>query len=90
MLRGDVALRIRELDRQTCEAFEISIIKGVVRKDHVHILVSVPPTMAPSEIMPCIKGRTSSKLFAAFPRIKKIYWGRHFWPVNIFVQHLVR
>jgi len=33
VLTGDVALRVRELVWQTCEAFEIQIIKGVVSKD---------------------------------------------------------
>ena len=67
VLTGDVALRVRELVRQTCEIFEIKILQGVVSKDHVHILVSAPPNMAPSEIMRRIKGRTSSKLFEEFP-----------------------
>ena len=58
-LVGDVAIRTRELVKQTCEAFEIRILKGVVSKDHVHILVSVPPSLAPSEIMRRIKGRTA-------------------------------
>ena len=84
MLKGDIALRVRELVRQTCEAFEIRIIKGVVSKDHVHIFVSAPPTMAPSEIMRRIKGRTASKLFEEFPMIKKRYWGRHFWARGYF------
>src|SRR5262249_54355744 len=77
VLTGDVALRVRELVRQTCEIFEIKILKGVVSKDHLHILVSAPPHMAPSEIMRRIKGRTSSKLFEEFPMLKKRYWGRH-------------
>jgi len=72
---GDLAERVRELVRETCEAFEIRIVKGVV-KDHIHILVSCPPEMAPSEIMRRIKGRTSSKLFEEFPHVKKRYWGR--------------
>ena len=38
VLKGDVGLKVRELIRQTCEAFEIRIIKGVVSPDHVHIL----------------------------------------------------
>ena len=46
VLVGDVALRVRELVRQTCESFEIQILKGVVSKDHVHIFVSAPPTMS--------------------------------------------
>ena len=84
MLQGDVGLRVRELVRQTCDAFEIRILSGVVSKDHVHILVSAPPTMAPSEIMRRIKGRTSAKLFEEFPQIKKRYWGRHFWARGYF------
>jgi putative transposase len=61
ILRGDVGLKIRELVRQTCEAFEIKILSGVVSKDHVHIVVSAPPNMAPSEIMRRIKGRGTRK-----------------------------
>jgi putative transposase len=77
VLRGEVAQRLVEMVRQTCEIFEIKILKGVVSKDHVHILVS-PPTISASEIMRRIKGRTSSKLFEEFPLLKKRYWGRHF------------
>ena len=78
VLRGEVGERVGELVRQTCEAFEIRIVRGVVSKDHVHILVSAPPTMAPSEIMRRIKGRTSSYLLEEFPHLKKRYRGRHF------------
>ena len=84
ILKGDIALRVRELVRQTCEAFEIRIISGVVSKEHVHIFVSAPPTMAPSEIMRRIKGRTASKLLEEFPSIKKRYWGHHFWARGFF------
>jgi len=84
VLNDDVAIRVRELVRQTCEAFEIQIIKGVVSKDHVHIFVSAPPTMAPSEIMRRIKGRSSSKLFEDFPHLRKRFWGRHFWARGYF------
>ena len=38
VLIGDNASRVRELVRQTCEAFEIQIVKGVVSRDHVHIV----------------------------------------------------
>jgi putative transposase len=84
VLKGDVALRARELVKQVCEAFEIRILKGVVSKDHVHILVSARPTLAPSEIMRRIKGRTASKLFEEFPALKKRYWGQHFWARGYF------
>lgn len=84
VLKGDVALRVRELVRQTCEAFEIRILRGVVSKDHVHFYISAQPTLAPSEIMRRIKGRASNKLFEEFPMLKKRYWGWRFWTRGYF------
>ena len=84
VLKGDVALRLRELVRQTCEAFEIEIKSGVVSNDHVHIMVSAPPHLAPSEIMRRVKGRSAKKLFEEFPVLKKRYWGKHFWARGYF------
>ena len=84
VLVGEIGIRVRDLVRQFCESNEIQILKGVVSKDHVHILVSAPPNIAPSDIMRRIKGRSSSKLFDEFPHIKKRYWGRHFWARGYF------
>ncbi len=84
VLMGDVGLRVRELVRQTCEHLEIEILRGVVSQDHVHLLVSAPPNISPSEIMRRIKGRTSTKLFQEFPQLKKRYWGQHFWARGYF------
>lgn len=84
VLKGDVALRVRELVRQSCERLEVHILRGVVSKDHVHLLVSAPPQWSPSEIMRRVKGRTARKLFAEFPRLKKRYWGRHLWARGYF------
>jgi putative transposase len=78
VLMGDLAERGRELVRQTCAAFEIRIVRGVVSKDHVHILVSAPPSLAPSEIMRRIKRRTANFLLEEFPPLQKRNWGQHF------------
>ena len=43
VLEGSVGLKVRELIRQTCEAFEIEVLKCVVSQDHMHALVSAPP-----------------------------------------------
>ena len=51
VLKGEIGLRVRDLVRQSCQAFDIEILKGVVSKDHIHILVSAPPNLAPSEII---------------------------------------
>ena len=84
VLIGDVGVRVRDLVRQVCEYLEIEILRGVVSKDHVHLLVSVPPTLAPADIMKRIKGRTSTKLLNEYPLLKKRYWGQHFWARGYF------
>ena len=56
VLSGEVAERVRQVVRETCEMLEVRIVKGAVSRDHVHILVSCPPTIAPSELMRRIKG----------------------------------
>ncbi len=84
VLVGDVGLRVRELVRQTCEYLELDIIRGVVSKDHVHLLISSPPHLSPAEIMRRVKGRSSTKLFEEYPHLKKRYWGRHFWARGYF------
>ena len=76
-LTGDVAERLRELVRQTCEMLEVEILSGVVSADHVHILVSAPPQWSPSEVMRRVKGRSAKRLFDEFPRLKERFWGRH-------------
>lgn len=88
-MRGEIAGWVRELVRQTCESFEIRIIRGAVSKDHVHILVSAPPNLAPSEIKRRIKGRTASYLIKEFPHLKKRYWGNISGRVDIFAPQLV-
>lgn len=67
VLTGDLALRARELVRQTWERYEIHMLREVVSKDHVHILVSAPPTIAPSTVMRWVTGWISRKILEEFP-----------------------
>ena len=84
VLRGSIAMRARELLRQGCQANNLRILKGSVGKDHIHMLLSCPTTMAPSEIAQKLKGRTSKILQEEFPELKKRYWGQHMWGRGYF------
>ncbi|MBA3532201.1 MAG: IS200/IS605 family transposase [Ardenticatenales bacterium] len=84
VLRGEVAERARELLRQSCMAREIKILKGHVSKDHIHLLVSCPPTLSRAKVMQYLKGRTSRLLQQEFPHLKKRYWGEHIWARGYF------
>ena len=71
VLSGPVAVRKRELIGQGCEAGGITILQGSVGKDHIHLLLSYPPSLAPSKIIQYLKGRSSRLLQDEFPDLKK-------------------
>ncbi len=84
VLRGDIAERAREMIRQICAAREVTIIRGTVSPDHLHILVSAPPQLSPSKLVQFIKGRSSRLLQREFPELRKRYWGQHLWARGYF------
>lgn len=85
VLRGDVGLRVRELVRRVCHSLDVEIVRGHVRPDHVHLLLSAPPTLSPSRLMQAIKGKTSIQLLRDFRELRKEFWGRHLWARGYFV-----
>jgi REP-associated tyrosine transposase len=82
ILRGDVGHRLRELIRMICHANEIEIVQGHIRPEHVHLLLSVPPNLAPSRVMQAIKGKTSNQLLREFRALNKEFWGRQCAGIN--------
>lgn len=60
------------------------IAQGSEGSDHVHLLLSCPPSLAPSKIVQYLKGRSSRLLQEQFPELKKKYWGQHLWGRGYF------
>ena len=58
-----------------CEVVELN-----VQRDHVHLVLMIPPKVSVSELMGRLKGQTSMRMFRQFQQLrKKPYWGNHFW-----------
>ena len=58
-----------------CEVVELN-----GQRDHVHLIVMVPPKVAVSDLMGRMKGQTAIKLFQRYRELRrKPYWGNHFW-----------
>ena len=85
VLRGEIGIRLRELIRQTCEAQEVYIEKGHIALDHVHLLLSVPPNIAVSDLVQRLKGRSSRKMLDEFGELRRQFWGQHLWARGYFV-----
>ena len=84
VLHGEIAVRLRELVRQTCAALDVYILSGHIATDHVHLLVSVPPHVSVSTLMQRIKGRSSRRMLEEFGELSRQFWGRHFWARGYF------
>ncbi len=82
VLKGEVQKRCRELLIQICDAEDIRILKGVVSKDHVHMLIEYPPSKLMSDIVKRLKGRTSRCLQQEYRELEKRYWGKHLWAIG--------
>jgi putative transposase len=82
VLAGEIQLRCRDLIRQTCDAMDVRILKGVVSKDHIHLHLSYPPKVSVSELVKRIKGRSARLLLDEFTELKKRYWGQHLWGIG--------
>ena len=80
ILRGDVAVRFRAIARQECSELKVEVLSGVVAKDHVHMLVSIPPQVAVQQV----KGKSSYKLQREFKSLQKEYWGQKMWSWGYF------
>jgi putative transposase len=80
VMTGEVGLRIREI----CGAHEVTIMKGHISKDPVHLFVSLPPRVTISRLVQMLKGKSSYKLMQEFPHLRKKFWRRHLWARGYF------
>ena len=84
VLAGEIRERVRDIVRQVCQEMGVEIISGVLSRDHVHMLVDIPPRVGVSDFVQRAKGRSSRKVQMEFPELRRRYWGRHFWARGYF------
>lgn len=84
VLAGEIRERVRDIVRQVCQEMGVEIISGVLSRDHVHMLMDIPPHVAVSDFVQRAKGRSSRKVQMEFPELRRRYWGRHFWARGYF------
>jgi putative transposase len=80
VLSGPIGEATQEGIHSICGYAGCDVVEMNVKRDHVHLIVMVPPKVSISNFMGRLKGQTSIKLFKHFRYLrKKPYWGNHFW-----------
>ena len=82
VLQGEIQVRCRDLIRQSCDSLDVTILKGVVSKDHVHLHVSYAPKLSISELVRRLKGRSAKILLEEYSELRRNYYGGHFWGIG--------
>ena len=72
--------------RELCERKGIEIIEAELCKDHVHMLIHIPPKYSVSEVMGYFKGKSSLIIFDRHANLKYKYGNRHFWCRGYYVD----
>jgi putative transposase len=62
VLVGPLGHRVRDLIREICGGLDVHILKGQVSKDHVPLLVSIPPQVTISRLVQRLKGKTAYRM----------------------------
>ena len=85
-IKSDIGMMLRKL----CEYKGIEIIEAEACKDHIHMLVSIPPKYSVSQIMGYLKGKSSLMIFEKYANLKYKYGNRHFWCRGYYVDTVGR
>jgi putative transposase len=81
-LRRYLGSTFRDLARQK----ESDVIEGHLLPDHVHMLVSIPPKHAVSQVVGYLKGKSAIQIARTYMGQKKNFTGQHFWARGYFVS----
>ena len=73
---------LRELARQK----ESRVVEGHLMRDHVHMLISIPPKYAVASVVGYIKGKSAIHLARNFMGRRKNFVGQSFWARGYFVS----
>lgn len=77
---------VRTLLREIAAAYDLRVDKVEVLADHVHLLISAPPRIAPSRAVQILKSVSTKKLFHQYHWLKNQYWGGEVWVAGYFVR----
>lgn len=87
---GKIRADIGQILRKLCEQKGVEIIEAQACPDHVHILVSIPPSLNAAQFMGCLKGKSSLMIFDRHANLKCKYENRHFWYRGYYVDTVGR
>ena len=90
VIYGKIKADIGRILRELCEHKKVEIIEANACKDHIHMLVSIPPKLSVAQFMGYLKGKSSLMIFDRYVKLKYRYGNRKFWCKGYYVDTVGR
>lgn len=87
---GKYKASIGQIIRELCQRKGVEIIEANACRDHIHMLVSIPPKLSVSAFMGYLKGKSSLMIFDRHAHLKYRYGNRKFWCRGYYVDTVGR
>jgi len=85
-LFGQLRRHLGEVFHRLARQKESKIEEGYLMPDHVHMLISIPPKYAVSQVVGYIKGKSAIHIARNYGERKRNFVGQHFWARGYFVS----
>ena len=86
VIYGQIKADVAEILSMLCKRKGIEIIEAECCKDHIHMLVSIPPKYSISQFMGYLKGKSALMIYDKHANLKYKYGNRHFWAEGYYVS----
>ena len=90
VIYGKLKAEIGKILRSLCERKGVEVLEAEACADHIHMLVSIPPSMSVADFMGYLKGKSALLIFDRFANLKYRYGNRHFWCRGYYVDTVGR
>ena len=87
---GQIRSELGELLRRLAEQKESRVEEGHLMPDHVHMMISIPPKHAVSQVIGYIKGKSAIHIARRYAERKRNFVGQHFWARGYYVSTVGR
>ena len=83
---GEIKRDIGKILRKLCENKGVEILEAELCRDHIHMLVMIPPSLSIAQFMGYLKGKSSLMIFDRNANLEYKYGNRHFWCRGYYVD----
>ena len=83
---GEKGREIGAILRELCKWKGVNIVEAEICKDHIHMLLEIPPKMAVSSFVGYLKGKSSLMIYERWGNLKFKYRNREFWCKGYYVD----